>query len=79
MNIIYIGLKQVIWRFCICNYFREILKFRDFMSALMILRNFVRPIKLIVENRRALFSAKIVLLPSPPSPPLPKLRDMLKF
>ena len=28
------ALKQVIWRFRICYYFREIFKFRDFMNTL---------------------------------------------
>ena len=34
MNILYIALKHVIWRFRICNYFREIFTFRDFMNTL---------------------------------------------
>ena len=29
MNILYIILKHVIWRFQICNLFREIFKFRE--------------------------------------------------
>ena len=29
MNILYIILKHVIWRFKICNLFREIFKFRE--------------------------------------------------
>ena len=36
MNISSITLKQVIWRFQICNYFQEMYKFRDFINALMI-------------------------------------------
>ena len=28
------ALKQVIWRFRICNYFPKIFRFRDFMSTL---------------------------------------------
>ena len=32
MNILYIILKHVIWRFRIYNYFREIFKFRENMS-----------------------------------------------
>ena len=35
MNISYMILKHVIWRFRILDYFREILKFRDSMSAFM--------------------------------------------
>ena len=34
MNILYVALKHVIWTFRICNYFREMFKFRDFMSTL---------------------------------------------
>ena len=41
MNILYIALKQVIWRFPICNYFWEISKFRDFMNTL---RNFAKSV-----------------------------------
>ena len=33
MNVLYIILKHVIWRFRIYNYFREIFKFRDFMNT----------------------------------------------
>ena len=32
MNILYIILKHVVWRFRIYNYFREIVKFRDFTN-----------------------------------------------
>ena len=39
MNILYIALKHVIWRFWICIYFREICKVRDFMNTL---RNFAK-------------------------------------
>ena len=35
----YIVLKHVTWRFRICNYFREMLKLRDFMDTL---RNFTK-------------------------------------
>ena len=34
MNMLYIILKHVVWRFRIYNYFREIFKFRDFMNTL---------------------------------------------
>ena len=33
MNILYIALKHVIWGLWICNYFREIFRFRDFMNT----------------------------------------------
>ena len=41
MNILDIALKHLIWRFEICNYFREISKFRDFMNTL---RNFAKSV-----------------------------------
>ena len=41
MNILYIALKHVIWRFRICNLFSEMFKFRDFMN---ILRNFAKSV-----------------------------------
>ena len=39
MNILYIILKHVVWRFRIYNYFCEIFKFRDFVNTL---RNFAK-------------------------------------
>ena len=41
MNILYIILKHVVWRFRICTYFREMFKFRDFMNTL---RNFAKSV-----------------------------------
>ena len=41
MNMLYIILKHVVWRFRIYNYFREIFKFRDFMNTL---RNFAKSV-----------------------------------
>ena len=41
MNILYIVLKHVGWRFRIYNYFREIFKFRNFMNTL---RNFAKSV-----------------------------------
>ena len=41
MNVLYIILKHVVWRFQIYNYFREIFKFRDFMNTL---RNFAKSV-----------------------------------
>ena len=41
MNLLYIALKHVIWRFQICNYFREMFKFCDFMNTL---GNFVKSV-----------------------------------
>ena len=34
-------MKHIIWRFRICNYFREMFKFRDFMNTL---RNFAKSV-----------------------------------
>ena len=39
MNILYVALKHVIWRFRICSYFREIFRFYDFLNTL---RNFAK-------------------------------------
>ena len=33
MNVLYIILKHVVWRSRIYNYFREIVKFRDFTNT----------------------------------------------
>ena len=41
MNILYISLKHVVWRFRIYNYFREIFKFHDFKNTL---RNFAKSV-----------------------------------
>ena len=41
MNMLYIILKHVVWRFRIYNYFREIFQFRDFMNTL---RNFAKSV-----------------------------------
>ena len=44
---VFIILKHVVWRFRIYNYFREILKFRDFMNTL---RNFAKSVLLIFSR-----------------------------
>ena len=63
MNILYISLKHVKWRFRICNYFREIFKFRDFMNTL---RNFAKSVfahccvsNYLISDFKNHFSAKI--------------------
>ena len=38
---IILALKHIIWRFRICNYFREMFKFRNFMNTL---RNFAKSV-----------------------------------
>ena len=41
MNILYIALKHVTWRFRICKYFREMFKFRDLTNTL---KNFAKSV-----------------------------------
>ena len=41
MNMLYVILKHVVWRFRIYNYFCEIFKFHDFMNTL---RNFAKSV-----------------------------------
>ena len=41
INILYIALKHVIWRFRICDYFREMFKLHDLLNTL---RNFVKSV-----------------------------------
>ena len=48
MSILYIVLKNVTWRFRICDYFCEISKFRDFMDNL---RNFEKRLFLLIFPR----------------------------
>ena len=47
VNILYIILKNVVWRFRIYNYFREIFKSRDFMNTL---RNLAKSVLLIISR-----------------------------
>ena len=65
MNILYIALKHVIWKFLICNYFREILKFRDFMNTLS---NFAKFAQICFASIFAKFKylAKKIILPESP-------------
>ena len=44
VNILNVPLKHIIWRFRICNYFREMFKFSDFMNTL---RNFPESVLLV--------------------------------
>ena len=41
MNMLYIILKLVIWRFVTCYYFREILKSHDFNNAFVIFEKYI--------------------------------------
>ena len=45
--ILYIALKQIIWRFRICNYICEMFKFLDFMNTL---RNFAESVLLVFSR-----------------------------
>ena len=62
MNILYISLKHVVWRFRVYNYFREIFKFRENMS-----KNRFREISLSV-NKIAKFDyfAKVIIYSKSP-------------
>ena len=62
MNVLYIILKHVVWRFRIYNYFREIFKFRDFMNTL---RNFAKSVFAHIFLKFEYFSTVIIYSKSP--------------
>ena len=62
MNILYIALKQVIWRFRRCNYFREMFKFRDFMNPS---RNFVKSVFACIFAKFKYLAKEFILTESP--------------
>ena len=62
MNILYIALKHVIWRFRICNYLCEISKFRDFMNTL---RNFAKSVFAHMSAKLKYFAKQFILTESP--------------
>ena len=62
MNILYIALKQVIWRFRICNYFCEISKFRNFMNTL---KNFAKSAFAQISAKFKYFAKQFILTESP--------------
>ena len=62
MNMLYINLKHVVWRFRIYNYFREIFKFRDFMNTL---RNFAKSISAHIFAKFE-YSAKVIIYSKSP-------------
>ena len=62
MNILYIALKHMIWRFRICNYFCEISKFRDFMNTL---RNFAKSVFVHISWKFKYFAKQFILTESP--------------
>ena len=62
MNILYIILKHVVWRFRIYNYFREIFKFRENMS-----KNRFREISLSVHKiAKFKYFAKVIIYSKSP-------------
>ena len=62
MSILYIALKHVIWRFLICNYFREIFKFRDFMNTV---RNFAKSVFARIFAKFKYLAKQLILTESP--------------
>ena len=62
MNMLYIILKHVVWRFRIYNYFREIVKFRDLMN---ILRNFAKSVFAHIFTKFEYFAKVIIYSKSP--------------
>ena len=62
MNMLYIILKHVVWRFRIYNYFREIFKFRDFMNTL---RNFAKSVIAHIFAKFEYFTKVIIYSKSP--------------
>ena len=62
MNILYIALEHVIWRIRICNYFREIFRFRDFMN---ILRNFEKKVFAHISAKFQYFAKQFILTETP--------------
>ena len=62
INIFYIALKHVIWRFRICNYFRKMFKFCDFINTL---RNFAKSVFARIFAKFKYFAKQIILMESP--------------
>ena len=62
MNMLYIILKHVVWRFPIYNYFREIFKFSDFMNTL---RNFAKSVFAHIFAKFEYFAKVIIYSKSP--------------
>ena len=62
MNVLYIILKPVVWRFRTYNYFREIFKFRDFINTL---RNFAKSVFAHIFAKFEYFAKVIIYSKSP--------------
>ena len=65
MDILYIALKHVIWKFWICNYFCEILKFLDFMNTLRNFAEFTQVCFACIFANFKYLAKKIILTESP--------------
>ena len=61
MNVLYIALKYVIWRFQICNCFCEISEFLDFMNTL---RNLAKPAFAHISAKFKYFAKQFILTES---------------
>ena len=61
MNILYIALKHVIWRFRICNYVCELSKFSDFMNTV---RNFTKSVFAHIFAKFIYFAKQFILTES---------------
>ena len=64
MNILYtkVALKHIIWKFRICNYFREMLKLRDYMNTL---RNFAKSVFTCIFAKFTYITKQFILTESP--------------
>ena len=62
MNILYKALKHVIWRFRICNYFREMFKLRDFIDTL---NNFSKSVFIRILEKFKYLAKQSILTESP--------------
>ena len=62
MNILHIVLKHVIWRFRICNYFREMFKFCDFINTL---KNFAKSVFACIFEKFNYLAKQFILTESP--------------
>ena len=62
MNMLYITLKHVVWRFRIYNYFHKKFKFRDFMNTL---RTFAKSVFAQIFAKFEYFVKVIIYLKSP--------------
>ena len=62
MNVLYIILKHVVWRFRIYNYFLEIFKFLNFMNTL---RNFAKSVFAHIFAKFECLSKVIIYSKSP--------------